>query len=199
MNIFYLNSDPKVCAQMHLDKHVVKMILEYAQLLSTAHRVADGVETQGLSKTGRKVKRWIITRGENVEERNSVLYTATHINHPSAKWARHTQHNYFWLYNLLYELCLEYTHRYGKTHLVERKVLSTLALLPHNIPLGEFTPPWRAMPDEYKIGDDAIASYQNYYVGAKSKFAKWTKREIPDWYTRMLHTKNDTGAIHANV
>lgn len=199
MNIFYLSPDPKVCAQMHLDKHVVKMILEYAQLLSTAHRVIDGTETQGLSKTGRKVKRWIIERGTNIQERNSVLYTATHINHPSAKWARHTGHNYYWLYCLLYELCKEYTHRYGKTHVVETKLLPTLALVPNGLETGEFTPPWRAMPDEYKVGDDSMASYRNYYVGAKARMAKWTKREIPEWFTSMLHSKSNTGEIHAHV
>ncbi len=54
MNIFYLDSDPRICAQMHNDKHCVKMILEYAQLLSTAHRVIDGVLTVGVSDSGRK-------------------------------------------------------------------------------------------------------------------------------------------------
>ena len=44
MNIFYLDKEVVPCAQMHLDKHCVKMILEYAQLLSTAHRVLDGME-----------------------------------------------------------------------------------------------------------------------------------------------------------
>ena len=42
MNIFYLDRDPKIAAQMMCDKHVVKMILESAQILSTAHRVLDG-------------------------------------------------------------------------------------------------------------------------------------------------------------
>lgn len=199
MNIFYIDQSPKVCAQMHLDKHVVKMILEYSQLLSTAHRVIDGVETQGLSKTGRKVKRWVITRGTNIQERNSTLYTATHINHPSAKWARHNAHNYHWLYCLLFELCKEYTHRYGKTHLVETKLLSTLALIPDGLENGEFFPPWRAMPDEYKVGNDVMASYRNYYVGAKARMAKWTKRETPEWFTSMLHTNNNTGVTHAHI
>ena len=46
MNIFYLHNDPKICAEMHNDKHCIKMILEYAQLLSTAHRVLDGTADQ---------------------------------------------------------------------------------------------------------------------------------------------------------
>ena len=52
MNIFFLNTDPKVCAQEHLDKHVVKMIVEYAQLMSTAHRLLDGNQYFDKSKTG---------------------------------------------------------------------------------------------------------------------------------------------------
>ena len=87
MNIFYLDKDPKKCAEMHCDKHVVKMILEYAQLLSTAHRVLDGNE-------------WADHVG---------LYKATHKNHPSAIWARESAGNYFWLNKLFQELCKEYT------------------------------------------------------------------------------------------
>ena len=44
MNIFYLDRDPKIAAQLACDKHVVKMILESAQMLCTAHRVLDGDE-----------------------------------------------------------------------------------------------------------------------------------------------------------
>ena len=54
MNIFYLHENPKICAEMHLDKHASKMCIEYAQLLSTAHRVLDGTEYYGKTKTGRK-------------------------------------------------------------------------------------------------------------------------------------------------
>ena len=77
MNIFYLDHDVRKCAEMHNDKHVVKMILEYAQLLSTAHRFLDGVPTVGKSKTGRKKTTYILSN-----ELDSVLYSATHINHP---------------------------------------------------------------------------------------------------------------------
>ena len=91
MNIFYLHNDPKICAEMHVDKHCVKMILEYAQLLSTAHRVLDGTLVNGYSKTGRKQKRYVLP-----DDRDSVLYSATHINHPSAVWVRKSDANYAW-------------------------------------------------------------------------------------------------------
>ena len=80
MNIFYLDPDPKTCAQMHCDKHVTKMIIEYSQLMSTAHRVIDGEEYIDNS-SGRKIKRWKLS-----DIREDVLYKATHINHPSAIW-----------------------------------------------------------------------------------------------------------------
>ena len=68
---------------MHVDKHVVKMIVEYAQLLSTAHRVLDGNESIELSKNGRKIKRYRFD--DNYKE--ATYYLACHISHPSAVWA----------------------------------------------------------------------------------------------------------------
>ena len=174
MNIFYLHNNPTLCAQQHVDKHVVKMILEYAQLLSTAHRVLDGVESIGLSRTGRKQKRYVIS-----DDRDPAIYNATHLNHPSAKWARHTLANYNWLFSLWIELMREYTYRYGKIHSSAR-LIKYLKNPPNNIPDGEFSPPWRAMPDEYKV-DDTIQSYRNYYNGAKTNMFKWKKREVPEW------------------
>ena len=176
MNIFYLDNDPMVCAQMHVDKHVVKMILEYAQLLSTAHRVLDGTECTVLSKTGRKKKVFALPDVEY----DSLLYGATHINHPSAKWVRHSSNNYRWLYRLFAELCAEYTYRYGKVHLTDTKLKNLLKNLPKNIPIGDFCPPWRAMPDEFKVAD-TMESYRNYYRGAKMNMFSWKKRETPSW------------------
>ena len=123
MNIFYLHEDTKECAKQHLDKHVVKMILEYAQLLSTAHRFLDGIQVVGLSKSGRKQ-----TRYELSDNRDGILYSATHINHPSAIWVRKSKENYIWLSNMLLALCGEYTYRYGKTHKVERDGLCFVLL-----------------------------------------------------------------------
>jgi hypothetical protein len=99
MNIFYLDHDTEKCAEYHVDKHVVKMILEYCQLLSTAHRLSDGLQEPGFSKTGRNVKRWRL-----LDNRDSVLYQATHVNHPSAVWARASRENYLWLADLLNKL-----------------------------------------------------------------------------------------------
>lgn len=180
MNIFYLDNNPRTCSEMHLDKHVVKMILEYAQLLSTAHRLLDGKEYLGKTENGRNIKRWKLD-DPHLEQ---ILFKASHINHPSAIWCRKNAQNYMWLAELLECTCVEYTHRYGKTHSVERSgLMQTLKNnFPKNIPDGSFTEPTPAMPDDCKIAGDSIASYKKYYIEKKKHFAKWTKRNIPEWF-----------------
>ena len=183
MNIFYLDHDVRKCAEMHNDKHVVKMILEYAQLLSTAHRVLDGVELSGLSDSGRKKKFW--TLGDS---RDYTLYKATHINHPSAVWVRKSVQNYMWLAEMLEVLCGEYTYRYGKVHKVERDGLMQLLKneFPKNLPIAPFTEPTPAMPDDVKIIGDSIKSYRNYYINNKAHLANWKKRQVPEWFNANL-------------
>lgn len=190
MNIFYLNNDPKICAEMHLDKHVVKMILEYAQLLSTAHRVLDGTVSTRLSKSGRKQQYYPLA-----DERDNFLYSATHVNHPSAVWVRYSYENYEWLYKLFIALLDEYTHRYSRIHATAR-LIDALYTPPIHIPKGiGFTEPTPAMPNEVKVlrevatdryEIDSIESYHKYYIHNKVHIAKWTKREIPLWYSEGI-------------
>ena len=155
------------------------MILEYAQLLSTAHRYLDGVETIGTSKSGRKAKRWVLS-----DEREDNLYKASHINHPSAKWCRHSLANYSFLFKLWIELMREYHYRYGKVH-SSMRLAKHLKFPPTKIPVGEFSAPWRAMPDDYKVDrsepDYTIKSYRAYYNGAKTNMFKWKNRDVPEW------------------
>ena len=186
MNIFYLDPNPKTCAQMHCDKHVVKMIIEYAQLLSTAHRVLDGVpERLRRETTGRQYTRYTLP-----DSRDAVLYSATHINHPSAIWVRENKNNYMWLYDMWCELLDEYTHRYGKTHACARLQVA-LFNTPTTMADGEFFAPTPAMPQELKIEAkiavpgrkyDVLASYKNYYIKDKARFAKWKNRNTPEWF-----------------
>lgn len=175
MNIFYVDEDPVKAAQALVDKHVVKMILESAQLLSTAHRVLDGVESTALSKTGRKKKVWALG-----DSRDSILYQATHINHPSAVWCRYSVENYLWLVEHFYALLDEYTFRYGKRHKCY-DLAYTLQSPPHNMRMHEGSPMPSAMADEYKVGSDPLTNYRNYYKFGKSSMHKWTKRQPPEW------------------
>lgn len=181
MNIFYLSSDPGECARQHCDKHVVKMIVEYAQLMSTAHRLLDGVATKGkTANTGRSVVRWVLP-----DDREDHVYLAGHVNHPSAVWTRESAENYKWLYSLWLELMDEYTFRYGKQHACT-KLIGHLANVPNNIRHTGLTVVPQCMPDEYKVAGDTIAAYKNFYCGSKSRFAKWTKRDAPNWYKENL-------------
>ena len=183
MNIFYLDKDPKTCAEMHNDKHCVKMILEYAQLLSTAHRYLDGIQVVGLSKSGRKQTRYEIS-----DNRDGILYSATHINHPSAIWVRQSIPNYIWLAELLEMLCIEYTYRYGKIHKVQSSgLMQTLKnSFPENIPSGKWSEPTPAMPDDVKVKNDSISSYRNYYIKNKTHLAKWKNRNVPEWFNANI-------------
>ena len=158
---------------MHNDKHCIKMILEYAQLLSTAHRVLDGTIDICRSASGRKKTVYRLS-----DSRDTVLYSATHINHPSAIWVRKSYENYVWLYTLFVDLMAEYTYRYGKTHACT-KLVDELYTPPTHIPKGVgFTEPTPAMPDEVKIAGDSLASYRNYYINNKKHLASWSVKLI---------------------
>lgn len=176
MNIFVLDRNPELCAQYHNNSHVVKMIVEYAQILSTAHRVLDGIQycDRRDNRGGRRLKRWKL---DGFFDR--VVYKATHYNHPSAVWARQSSSNYKWLSKLFSALCREYTHRYGKRHKCA-DLVPILGTLPKNIPLGQMTPFAQAMPEEYFCKNPVIA-YRNYYVGEKSNFNNYTNRQKPGW------------------
>jgi len=184
MNVFYLHENPVTCAQMHLDKHASKMCVEYAQLMSTAHRVVDGNLWYGRTTNGRRIARYF--HPDSVM--NQSLYTACHINHPSNLWVRHSQDNYNWLYEMWTALCAEYTHRYGRTHESFRKLEYYLLIAPIKLEQKGFTQPPPAMKSHEHciVKDDSITSYRNYYWEAKRDFAKWTRREPPQWWKERL-------------
>lgn len=158
------------------------MILETAQLLSTAHRVLDGqlVEVSffvdGLDRRVKKKKLWLLE-----DTRNDVLYNATHMNHPSAIWARQSVENYNWLVEHLFALGDEYTYRYGKVHKTMTKLGYEIQSPPHNLRDWDMTPMPSCMADEYIISDDPVTNYRNYYKHGKSNIHAWKKREAPAW------------------
>lgn len=176
MNIFFLSSNPAECAAQHIDKHVVKMILEYGQLMSTAHRVLDGTPYLDKTKNNRNIQRWRLP-----DSREDVMWKASHVKHPSGLWVRQSQSHYTWLYLLWLELLKEYTFRYNKIHSADR-MIGVFARSPENIPiLGWVNDPTPAMPEEYKV-KSSIESYRNYYKGPKKSFATWKNRPTPSWF-----------------
>ncbi len=180
MNFFMLHRNPHKSAAMHLDKHVVKMSIEYPQMLSTAHRILDGTMYLGKTKNNHNIKRW----RHFDPEMEQMLYKASHINHPTSVWARDSAENYTYLYDTWIELLREYTYRYGKIHLSGKKLAIPLAEAPRNIPelpYAEPPPAMKAFP-QCIVEGDSVQSYRNYYRVAKSDFATWKKRPVPRWY-----------------
>jgi len=155
VNIFVLDYDVKKCAQYHNDKHVVKMILETAQLLCGVHYMTPQVNPQ-------------------------VPYKLSHKNHPCSIWCRESLSNYLWLCELGLELCKEYTFRYEKRH-KSQEVIEWCIINKPQIQDNGLTPPPKAMPEEYKV-EDVVQSYRNYYLGEKKSFSKWKNRSIPYWF-----------------
>ena len=179
MNIFYTDEDPVQCAINLVAKHCTKMPTESAQMLCTVHRVLDGIMYIDKSN-GRSIKRWKLD-----DERESVLYKAGHINHPSTIWSRLNESNYKWHFELFIAMLNEYQYRYGKVHACT-KLIPYLKNSPINISGGKFTPVNPAMPEEYIITGDSISSYRNYYIKAKQHLANWSgkvnNRHAPEWF-----------------
>jgi hypothetical protein len=163
MNIFFLNLIQSICAQQHVDKHIVKMPLETAQLLCSAHYFFPSSSF-------------------------TPPYKLTHKNHPCAVWTRASLQNYLWLCVLGLELCKEYTFRYGKVHKCEA-LIRDLQSNPPSLPDVEFTEPPKCMPDVHKSGD-VISSYQSYYKIDKAHIHSWKKRQTPEFI--LASSNSDT-------
>ena len=150
MNIFYLDSDPVKAAQVQYNKHVVKMILESAQMLCTAHHHY----TELLS-----------------QDDSYIPYKKAHYNHPSTIWCRENSEQYLWLYDHMIALGNEYTKRYNKIHLTITKCADILQATPAGIPLGTFEEPPQCMPEQYKVAGCSVTAYWNYYEQEKHTVA----------------------------
>lgn len=154
MNIFYVDKCPRAAAVALHDKHVVKMVLETAQILSTV------VQEAGLA--------------------HAELYKPTHKNHPAVLWAGQSIHNFRWLVRHGLALSDEYTHRFGKTH-KSRTVIITASHLIRGGKSTRASLPAQCMPPQYKVDYDSVSAYRNYYRAEKVKQSRWTNRQPPEW------------------
>jgi hypothetical protein len=142
------------------NKHIVKMILESAQILSTAHRVLDGQPYTHISKKGRKIKRY------NHPLYETKLYESAYVNHPCNVWVRESIENYIWLYDHFAGLCREYEIRFNKTHKADLDLHVRLSFSPDFIPRRKMTKVPQAMPQKYH-DRNSITAYRNYYIAEK--------------------------------
>ena len=153
MNIFVLDVDPQRAAEAHVDKHVVKMPLESAQMLCAARRL--------------------------VGSKSEPRYKLTHKGHPCTLWVCDSLQNYRWLSELGLAICREYTHRYDKIHACEAVIGECIADPPDFDRQG-MTDFAQAMPDEYKR-ESAVEAYREYYRCNKLHLHSWTLRDTPEW------------------
>lgn len=165
MNIFWLHRLLSKNAEYYHDKHVVKIILEIAQMLWAAHHSYGLPEPDG----GIPVK----------------VYRKSHENHPCTKWCRENSANYQRAADMGLALCSEYTFRYGKQHkcqvIIEWLRQNPPAAIPRR---DKYTCPPLCMPDEYKRNKKPVESYRRYYVGEKiNEKTSWKKRKQPNFVT----------------
>jgi len=167
MNLFSLHRDHELNARAHCDKHVVKMPVEVAQLLSTAVRILAREQGVDLSSP-----------------LSSLLYRETHRNHPCAVWTRTSMDAFLWVVEYGESLCAEYTYRYGKNHAAKRVIeacdcLDTFyGLTPAENP----EPQPQCMPEQYRVPGNPVKAYRAYFCGEKSHLAQWTNRPVPRWF-----------------
>jgi len=153
MNIFALDVSPVTSAEIQHDKHVVKMILESAQMLCS---VFDN------------------------EKYDDIPYKRTHYNHPCTVWTRTGIHNFNWLVVHGTALCHEYTHRFKKVH-KSQDVIRWCIDNKNRLDIPNIRTPFaQAMPDEYKHPNNHAKAYMDYYIATKlASNPKWTNRDVP--------------------
>jgi hypothetical protein len=158
MNIFVLDNDPVVAAQMQCDKHVVKMVLESAQMLSTISHKLGGISP----------------------------YRPTHVNHPCVLWAQASQDNWDWLVQHARALADEYTFRYGRVH-KSASIINQVVTEGARPTDPGLSPHALCMPEETRIPGNPVDSYRIFYVMDKHPFAAWKKgRDAPDWWQPLF-------------
>lgn len=142
MNIFFLDKDPKIAARKILwRRHIVKMPIESAQMLSTACNLSLG--------------------------KQDLLYDISHKNHPCSKWVRLSSENYSWLIEHSLEICKIYTELYKKVH-NSQAIIEICASLKNNIKFRheKLIPMPQCVPRQY-YKNTTVEAYIAYYLGEK--------------------------------
>ena len=178
MNIFFLDIDPIKCAHYHCDKHTIKMITEHAQMMSMAIWYHDMQQAMRLYKEGHIMNAPAYVTGK--PPRND-----SHLMHPCTMWVRESKKHFDWLKIMSMELAHEYYIRFGQFHNPPRHHSSYVNCIAHlsseKIPDSPWEQPPQAMPEEYR-GPDAAEAYRRLYGFDKIRFARWSVREMPEWF-----------------
>ena len=188
MNIFILDTDTKKAAEYHCDKHVIKMILESAQMLSTSHWIKLLEKYDKKLGDFKRVKDAKVFLEDKCCLEEKPPYKMTHIHHPCSIWTYQTLQNYNWHLSLLTELCSSYTERYKRIHKTSQYIEWFRSNMPYNISTDGLTEFPICMDEKYKVSNNPIECYRNYYLEGKSHFAKWKYTNTPGWYREGVYS-----------
>jgi hypothetical protein len=168
---------------MHCDAHIEEALTYNAILLSSAHH-KHGVVTREWSPFIKDVELPRRVDPHTFMLSGQRIYPPEHTEHPCAQWVRESTANYEWLWKLSAALMVERKFRFDGRDW--DPVFWTLESVPPLSLLDQTEPPC-AMPEVCKISIDgfydAVASYRNYYLTAKSYLLQWTRRKSPAWVT----------------
>ena len=170
MNIFVTDPSPYVSAQVLPDKHIVKMPLETCQMLSIVCS-----------------EKWGHGYGEihRLDGQPYKTEKGAFRNHPCTVWANECLANTWWLLSHGFEMCKEYTHRYGKTHSCENTLLEAGNIIPFTLDRPKSFV--FAGPDEFKHDKsiDLFTKYQKYIASKPWTWNNYLRdpSRRPDWLT----------------
>lgn len=167
MQIFYVDSDPEKCAQALCNRHVIKQVLESAQILCTTHR-------------------YYSSDPRPMYYKDVKFYKSTHVHHPCVRWCQQNITHYNWLVQHAKALCQEYTYRYNKRH-KSQIIIELCGLFAPSMPKSLFIDPPQCMPDEYKRADSTVYAYRDcYWLHKRNTMSmKWTRRNPPEWWLAL--------------
>lgn len=186
MNIFILDENPEIAAQMHCDKHCNKMIVEHAQMLSAAYYSTLGISRKKEIPEKQKLVNEMFSGWPRKKEDGSEWhYAITHVNHPCTIWTRHSKENFEWLLQCTDELCSEFQKRWKHQPSI-KKIIDWMYQNPPKLSSIGLTPFAQAMPECFRT-EKATEAYQKYYA-MKTSYMKveWRYSEKPKWFTEDL-------------
>lgn len=155
MQLFILDQkSPSNCAKQMCDRHLIKQILECAQLIST-------------------------TASKYVSN-FTPFYKPTHVNHPITKWIQKSYANFMYTLCYFLQCCKEYTYRFGKLHKCHKIVCESISktlLLKSNI----FTDKEYAKAVDYCV---CVSEWYNEKLSVQDNYRNYYNHKLNEWQQR---------------
>lgn len=180
MNIFVLDTDTQKCAEYHCNKHLVKMITEHNQILSSVFYLSRGI-TKKSQITSSLIESSLKDFPRRDEFDRPEPYGIGYIHHPCTKWTSESIDNYYWLCELTLNMCTEYTKRYHKKHAGE-DVCEWFAVNSPSLPRIGMTPHVQCVLPEHKVDSNPVLAYRQYYINHKPEIKQWPLDKVPFWW-----------------